>query len=444
MSRAAARCSSTCPTSPTARSSTASATPGAQPTHAVRVEPGTRARRASLGATETPRSTPSTTRPSTALGAGLRAVGWAPDGVDRGDRGAGRPFVLGVQWHAECLVDRPRARARSSTRSSTRRASTRRRGADGVSAAARPRGHWSDWSRAPGRDPYTVGVEEEVMLLDPQDWSLAAADRRRARRARPELRARTSRAETHGLGARARHRRRTPTSARAIARAARRCAPSSRRRCSTARPARRGARARIRSRVWQDDRGLRRASATSTSTARCASWRGASRRSRCTSTSASRTPRTRSAPPTGMRAHLPAAARAVGQLALLAGPRHRPRLGPHAALPGLPARRASRAPSPTYADYVEAVDLLIRCDAFPEPTFLWWDVRLQPRFGTRRGARHGRADARRRHAPRWSRSCSAWRGWRRREGRAGRARSQPPEVLDENRFLAARDGMRRD
>ena len=35
-----------------------------------------------------------------------------------------------------------------------------------------------------------------------------------------------------------------------------------------------------------------------------------------------------------------------------------------------------------YADYVEAVDLLIRCGAFPEPTFLWWDVRLQPRFGT--------------------------------------------------------------
>ena len=29
-----------------------------------------------------------------------------------------------------------------------------------------------------------------------------------------------------------------------------------------------------------------------------------------------------------------------------------------------------------------AIDLLLRCDAFPEPTFLWWDVRLQPRFGT--------------------------------------------------------------
>ena len=35
-----------------------------------------------------------------------------------------------------------------------------------------------------------------------------------------------------------------------------------------------------------------------------------------------------------------------------------------------------------YAEYVESVDVLIRCDAVPEPTFLWWDVRPQPRFGT--------------------------------------------------------------
>ena len=35
-----------------------------------------------------------------------------------------------------------------------------------------------------------------------------------------------------------------------------------------------------------------------------------------------------------------------------------------------------------YDDYVESIDLLMRCGAFPEPTFLWWDVRLQPRWGT--------------------------------------------------------------
>ena len=34
-----------------------------------------------------------------------------------------------------------------------------------------------------------------------------------------------------------------------------------------------------------------------------------------------------------------------------------------------------------YSDYVETVDLLLRCEAFPEPTYLWWDLRPQPKFG---------------------------------------------------------------
>src|SRR6201999_479864 len=36
----------------------------------------------------------------------------------------------------------------------------------------------------------------------------------------------------------------------------------------------------------------------------------------------------------------------------------------------------------SYEEYVESVDVLIRSNAVPEPTFLWWDVRPQPRFGT--------------------------------------------------------------
>lgn len=39
-------------------------------------------------------------------------------------------------------------------------------------------------------------------------------------------------------------------------------------------------------------------------------------------------------------------------------------------------------PFDSYEDYVEAIDLLLRSQAIPEPTHLWWDVRLQPRFGT--------------------------------------------------------------
>jgi len=36
----------------------------------------------------------------------------------------------------------------------------------------------------------------------------------------------------------------------------------------------------------------------------------------------------------------------------------------------------------SYAEWTERVDVLVRCGAIPEPTFLWWDARLQPRFGT--------------------------------------------------------------
>ena len=36
----------------------------------------------------------------------------------------------------------------------------------------------------------------------------------------------------------------------------------------------------------------------------------------------------------------------------------------------------------TYEDWAERVDFLVRSGAIPEPTFLWWDARLQPRFGT--------------------------------------------------------------
>ena len=42
-----------------------------------------------------------------ALGEGLRAVAWSPDGVIEGIEGEADPLYLGVQWHAEGLVDRP-------------------------------------------------------------------------------------------------------------------------------------------------------------------------------------------------------------------------------------------------------------------------------------------------------------------------------------------------
>jgi carboxylate-amine ligase len=36
----------------------------------------------------------------------------------------------------------------------------------------------------------------------------------------------------------------------------------------------------------------------------------------------------------------------------------------------------------SYADWIATVERLLRSDAISDPSFLWWDVRLQPRYGT--------------------------------------------------------------
>ncbi len=93
----------------------------------------------------------------------------------------------------------------------------------------------------------------------------------------------------------------------------------------------------------------------------------------------------------------------------------------------------------SYEAYVEAVDVLIRCDAIPEPTFLWWDARLQPRLGTIE-VRIMDAQTRVRDTAALAAlvQCLV-----RREalGRTEGREPVAPEVLEENRFLAARDGM---
>ncbi len=93
-----------------------------------------------------------------------------------------------------------------------------------------------------------------------------------------------------------------------------------------------------------------------------------------------------------------------------------------------------------YAEYVGTVDLLLRCDAFPEPTFLWWDVRLQPRFGT---LEIRIMDAQTRVADTAALTALAQCLVRleAEEGHASFSLVDHPEVLEENRFLAARDGM---
>ena len=92
----------------------------------------------------------------------------------------------------------------------------------------------------------------------------------------------------------------------------------------------------------------------------------------------------------------------------------------------------------SYEEYVEAVDVLIRCGAIPEPTFIWWDVRLQPRLGTLE-VRVMDAQTRIRDTAALAAlvQCLV-----RLEALEGFAEPElRPEVLDENRFLAARDGI---
>ena len=82
--------------------------------------------------------------------------------------------------------------------------------------------------------------------------------------------------------------------------------------------------------------------------------------------------------------------------------------------------------------------MLLRCGAIPEPTFVWWDVRLQPRFGTLE-VRVMDAQTRIRDTAALAALVQCLGGWRR-----SRRPAEPPlapEVIAENRFLAARDGI---
>jgi putative glutamine amidotransferase len=79
--------------------------PGAEATHEVRVASGSDLA-AVLGSVRL--SVNSFHHQSVdQLGSGLRAVAWADDGVIEGIEGWGPSFLLGVQWHAETLVDDP-------------------------------------------------------------------------------------------------------------------------------------------------------------------------------------------------------------------------------------------------------------------------------------------------------------------------------------------------
>jgi carboxylate-amine ligase len=94
----------------------------------------------------------------------------------------------------------------------------------------------------------------------------------------------------------------------------------------------------------------------------------------------------------------------------------------------------------SYGEYVRAVNLLLECHAFPDHTYLWWDVRPQPRLGT--------VEIRIMDAQSTLEGTAALVALVQSlvrlelvDGHADAALVHAPEVLDENRFLAARDGV---
>ena len=91
-----------------------------------------------------------------------------------------------------------------------------------------------------------------------------------------------------------------------------------------------------------------------------------------------------------------------------------------------------------YADYVRAIEPLIASGGLPDPSFLWWDVRLQPALGT--------VEVRVMDAQSTLTDTAALIALVQSLARLvveGEAIGEDvgPEVLAENRFLAARDGL---
>ena len=101
---------------------------------------------------------------------------------------------------------------------------------------------------------------------------------------------------------------------------------------------------------------------------------------------------------------------------------------------GIPRRFGS------YAAYVESIDTLLRADAFPEPTFVWWDVRLQPRLGTIE-VRIADAQTTVGEVAALAALIQSLVRLEATEPLADDLLLDAPEVLAENRFLASRDGV---
>jgi glutamate---cysteine ligase / carboxylate-amine ligase len=293
---------------------------------------------------------------------------------------------------------------------------------------------WAEWSAAGAQAPWTLGLEEEVMLLDPRDWSLAS----RIGDVLPALSgavAEQAAAETHGSALEL-FTRPHATAAGAAAELAE-----------------------LRARLARNLHALDLRAAVA-GTHAFATWSDVqvSGGARYQSIYDTMRELARREPTFALHVHVAVPDPASAIRALRGLRVHVPLLLALAANSpfwqgrdtGLAAARVPvfgafpRVGIPrafdTYEEYVEAVDVLLRCSAFPEPTFLWWDVRLQPRLGT---IELRIMDAQTRAADNAALAALVQSVVRLEvmEGYADAAIADRPEVLDENRFLATRDGI---
>jgi putative glutamine amidotransferase len=79
--------------------------PASQPTHGVALAPDTKLAR--IAGSERIDVNSFHHQAIDRLGAGLEPVAWSADGVIEAVEAPGDAFTLGVQWHAECLTERP-------------------------------------------------------------------------------------------------------------------------------------------------------------------------------------------------------------------------------------------------------------------------------------------------------------------------------------------------
>jgi glutamate---cysteine ligase / carboxylate-amine ligase len=294
--------------------------------------------------------------------------------------------------------------------------------------------HWSDWSEAGREAPWTVGVEEEVMLLEPRAWGLDSRSDEVLAALPEDMQGRTA-AETHG-------------SALELATAPQlRIADAAAELCEL----RSGLAAVL------EPLGIRAAVA---GTHPFTLWEDieVSPGARYQFLYSSMRELARREPTFGLHVHVAVpnpeqAVRAYNRVRahlpmLLALSGNSPfwqgrdtglssmRTPLFQAFPRVGIPRMFRS----YAEYVESIDLLLRCDAFPEPTFLWWDVRLQPRFGTLE-VRVMDAQTRVADTAALAALVQCLVHMEALEGYASHMLVSRPEVLEENRFIAARDGM---